>query len=147
MLDLEHLAGALARRGFVVPEPHKRPKASYCCFEATLAYESWQMDITHIQLRNGRVLDVLNVIDDYSRLCVASKVLTVATSAAVVATFDEAAAQHGFPASVLSDNGAVFTASFRSARDRARDFRHHLNRLTGTFDQSRSVDVERVHPE
>jgi transposase InsO family protein len=106
----------LSRRGFVLPEPHKRPKASYCRFEASLPNECWQMDVTHVELRNGRVLDVLNIIDDYSRLCVASKVVTVATSAFVVATFYEAAGEHGFPASVLSDNGAVFTASFRGDR-------------------------------
>src|ERR1700728_1069425 len=74
------------------------------------------MDMTHVTLKNGRVVEVLNVIDDYSRLCVASRAFVVTTAADVVATFYEAAAQHGFPAAVLTDNGAIFTASFRGDR-------------------------------
>jgi len=38
------------------------------------------------------------------------------TSADVVRVFHDAAAQHGFPESVLSDNGAVYTASYRGGR-------------------------------
>ena len=106
----------LKRRGFIVPEPHKRPKSSYTRFAASLPNECWQMDVTHVTLRNGRVVEVLNVIDDYSRLCVASRVFSVTTAADVVATFHDAASHLGFPASVLSDNGAIFTASFRGDR-------------------------------
>ena len=38
------------------------------------------------------------------------------TAALVVTTFYESAARYGFPASVLSDNGAIFIASFRGDR-------------------------------
>jgi Integrase core domain len=74
------------------------------------------MDVTHVSPKNGRTFEVLNVIDDHSRLCVASRAFPVITAADVVATFYDAAARHGLPASVLSDNGAVFTASFRGDR-------------------------------
>jgi hypothetical protein len=74
------------------------------------------MDVTHVSLRNGRSVEVLNVIDDHSRLCLASRVFPVVTAADVVATFYEIAQEYGFPASVLSDNGAVFTASYRGDR-------------------------------
>jgi transposase len=37
----------LRRRGFVVPEPHKRPRSSWARFEATLPNECWQSDVTH----------------------------------------------------------------------------------------------------
>lgn len=74
------------------------------------------MDVTHIELGSGRVAEVLNVIDDHSRLCVATRAFRTTTAADVVATFYEAAAVHGFPASVLSDNGAIFTASARGDR-------------------------------
>ena len=60
----------LYRRGFITPEPHKRPRSSYVRFEATLPNECWQMDMTHVQLANGRVVEVLNLVDDSSRLCV-----------------------------------------------------------------------------
>ena len=106
----------LTRRGFITPEPHKRPKSSYVRFEAALPNECWQMDVTHVALKNGRSVEVLNVIDDHSRLCLASHAFAVTTAADVVTTFYEIAQQYGFPASVLSDNGAIFTASFRGDR-------------------------------
>jgi transposase InsO family protein len=106
----------LTRRGFITPEPHKRPRSSYIRFEAALPNECWQTDMTHVLLKNGCSVEVLNVIDDYSRLCVASRAFAVTTAADVVTVFYETARQYGFPASVLSDNGAIFTASFRGDR-------------------------------
>ncbi len=106
----------LTRRGFIVPEPHKRPRCSYIRFEAALPNECWQMDMTHYALSSGEGVEILNVIDDYSRLCVQSKAFPVTTAADVVQTFYEAAGQYGFPQSVLSDNGCIFTASARGDR-------------------------------
>jgi hypothetical protein len=59
----------LRRRGFIVPEPDKRPKSCYTRFEARLPNECWQVDITYVALRNGHVVEALNLIDDHSRLC------------------------------------------------------------------------------
>jgi transposase InsO family protein len=103
----------LRARGFVTPEPHKRPKSSYVRFVADLPNERWQMDITHMVLAGGAEVEVLNVIDDHSRLCVASVVRRIFKAVDVVTTFHEAAGHYGRPASVLSDNGAVFTAASR----------------------------------
>ena len=106
----------LTRRGFITPEPHKRPRSSYVRFEAALPNECWQMDVTHVSLKNGRSVEVLNIIDDHSRLCLTSRAFAVTTAADVVTAFYEIAQHHGFPASVLTDNGAIFTASFRGDR-------------------------------
>jgi transposase InsO family protein len=106
----------LKRRGFIVAQPHKRPRSSYVRFEAALPNECWQMDVTHVTLRNRRVVEVLNIIDDHSRSCIASRAFGVITAADVVTTFYDAATTSGFPASILTDNGAVFTASFRGDR-------------------------------
>jgi transposase InsO family protein len=103
----------LTRRGFVTPQPHKRPKSSYVRFAAEQPNERWQLDITHVQLADGTDVEILNVIDDHSRLCVASHARRVFKAADVVCTFEQAAAAHGFPASMLSDNGAVFTGGYR----------------------------------
>lgn len=103
----------LKARGFVAPEPHKRPKSSYRRFEAGLPNECWQMDMTHLVLANGADVEVLNVIDDHSRLCVASVARPVTKAVDVVTTFHKAAGRWGYPASVLSDNGAIFTAEAR----------------------------------
>jgi transposase InsO family protein len=103
----------LVRRGFVNPEPHKRPKSSYIRFVADLPNECWQQDTTHVLLADDTDVEVLDVIDDHSRLCVAAHARAITKAADVVATFHDAAAQYGYPASVLSDNGAIFTAESR----------------------------------
>jgi hypothetical protein len=82
-------------------------------FVADLPNECWQMDITHVFLANGAEVEIFNIIDDHSRLCVASRALRIYKAIDVVTTFHEAAAQWGYPASMLSDNGAVFTAAPR----------------------------------
>ena len=64
-------------------------------------------------LANGREVEILNVIDDHSRLCVASVALRVFKAIDVVSTFYKAAGTWGLPAAVLSDNGAIFTAASR----------------------------------
>jgi transposase InsO family protein len=103
----------LRRRGFVTPQPHKRPKSSYIRFEAALPNETWQADVTFFELADGSKVEILNYLDDFSRVCVASKVLDVTTSPDVVATLYEAGAAWGLPASLLTDNGCVFTAAYR----------------------------------
>jgi transposase InsO family protein len=103
----------LTQRGFVTPQPHKRPKSSYVRFQADQPNERWQTDITHCRLADGTDVEILNIIDDHSRLCVASVARRVFKAPDVDAVFRQAAAVHGDPASVLSDNGAVFTGRYR----------------------------------
>jgi transposase InsO family protein len=103
----------LSRRGFVTPQPHKRPRSSFVRFEAQMPNERWQADLTHWMLADGTDVEILNGIDDHSRLLVGSDVRVVFKAADVVASFHGAAAAHGLPASLLTDNGAVFTAAPR----------------------------------
>lgn len=103
----------LSRRGFVSPQPQKRPRSSYIRFEAEQPNERWQADITHWSLSDGTTVEILNIVDDHSRLLVASDVRRVTKGGDVVASFHKAAGRHGFPASVLTDNAAVFTAGPR----------------------------------
>jgi transposase InsO family protein len=106
----------LSRRGFVTPQPHKRPRSSFVRFEAAMPNERWQADITHWQLADGTGVEILNVIDDHSRFLLASVAGGVFKAADVVAAFHAAASANGLPASVLTDNGAVFTAVPRKGR-------------------------------
>jgi len=101
----------LKARGFVTPEPHKRPKSSYIRFVAEFPNETWQADVTHVRVADDVVFEVLNVIDDHSRLCVAARVFVTTRSPDVVRTLHKAAGQWGYPASFLTDNGRIFTAS------------------------------------
>ena len=103
----------LSRRGFVTPQPHKRPRSSWRRFQAELPNECWQADTTHWALADGRDVEILNVIDDHSRLLVASRAFMTAKAADVVETFHHAASELGVPASMLTDNGAIFTAEPR----------------------------------
>ena len=68
------------------PSPHKRPKCSLIRFEASLPNESWQSDVTFYELCDGTKVEIVNFIDDFSRVCGASKVLATTTSPDVVAT-------------------------------------------------------------
>jgi transposase InsO family protein len=104
----------LWRRGFVTAQPQKRPKSSWRRFQAELPNECWQADVTHWGLADGTEVEILNVIDDHSRLLVSSRALRVAKAADVVETFHQGAASYGLPASMLTDNGAIFTAQSRN---------------------------------
>ncbi|MCA1675581.1 MAG: integrase core domain-containing protein [Actinobacteria bacterium] len=103
----------LKRRGFVTPQPHKRPKSSYVRFEASLPNESWQSDVTFWELKDGTKVEILNFIDDFSRVCVASRVLKTTRSPDVVATLYDAGRDWGLPGSLLTDNGCIYTATYR----------------------------------
>jgi transposase InsO family protein len=103
----------LKRRGFVAPQPHKRPRSSYIRFEASLPNETWQSDVTFFELKDGTKVEILNFLDDFSRLCVAAKALAVTSAPDVVQTLYEAGSAWGLPASVLTDNGCIYTAAYR----------------------------------
>jgi transposase InsO family protein len=99
----------LRARGFVTPQPQKRPKSSYRRFVADLPNERWQADMTHVELHNGDVYEVLNFIDDHSRVCIASRVMNVVKAHDVIRVLHKSAEIWGYPASLLTDNGLIFT--------------------------------------
>jgi transposase InsO family protein len=139
----------LTRRGFVTPQPRKRPRSSYTRFQADQPNERWQLDTTHWQLDGGTPAEILNIIDDHSRLLTASAARPVFRAADVVTVFRQAASQHGLPASMLSDNGAVFTGKPRGRGRVALEI--ELAALHITFRHSRAYHpqtcgkVERFH--
>jgi transposase InsO family protein len=107
----------LSRNGQVSPEPKKRPKASYTRFEADLPNQMWQTDFTHVRLTTGRDVEVLNFLDDHSRLLLAAVAYPRVTGPAVAKLFGRTVDTYGIPASVLSDNGMVFTTRFAGSKD------------------------------
>jgi len=106
----------LRRRGLVTPQPRKRPRSSMIRFEATLPNECWQSDMTHWTIAGGRGVEIVNFIDDHSRLCLASVALPVTTAVDVGRIFQDARARYGPPASVLTDNGCIYTATHRGGK-------------------------------
>lgn len=106
----------LKRHGLITPEPHKRPKASFIRFEAALPNELWQTDATEWHLADSTKVEILNLIDDHSRLCLASVALPSVKAADAVEMFYSALAEYGPPARFLSDNAAVFSGRSRGGR-------------------------------
>lgn len=106
----------LKRQGLITPQPHKRPKASFTRFMADLPNQLWQGDLTLWNLADGSQVEILNLVDDHSRLLIASEALARFKAADVLRSFLTAAKAWGFPESLLTDNGAVFTANSRRGK-------------------------------
>jgi transposase InsO family protein len=106
----------LKRRGFITPEPRKRPRASYIRFQADLPNECWQSDMTHWQLADGTGVEILTFLDDHSRLALRCELFVTVKAADVRATFERTCEHYGVPASVLTDNGAIFNGRSRGGR-------------------------------
>jgi hypothetical protein len=108
----------------------------------------WQADITQWSLKDSREVQILNLIDDHSRLFIASKGYLTVKSLDVVDVFHEAAELHGLPASLLTDNAAVFTGYYRHGKVLLET---ELERLGVVFKNSRPYHpqtcgkVERLH--
>lgn len=103
--------------GLVTPEPSKRPRSSYTRFQADQPNETWQSDFTHWTLANGTDIEILNWLDDHSRLLLSCTAHDHVTGADVVNTFTQNTNEYGLPASTLTDNGRVYTAKFGGGRN------------------------------
>jgi transposase InsO family protein len=119
----------LARAGLVVPEPRKRPRSSYVRFAAQLPNECWQSDFTHYPLADGTGTEVLTWLDDHSRRALRVTAHYRVTGPIVVAQFRAAMAEHGIPASTLTDNGMVFTTRLSGGRGGRNGLESDLRRL------------------
>jgi len=106
----------LKRNGLITPQPHKRPRSSFIRFEAKLPNETWQLDSTPWQLADGSPVEILNFLDDKSRVALASTSFPTLKASDVVRVFYSASNTFGLPASLLSDNAAVFTARSRGGK-------------------------------
>lgn len=101
------LARVFARAGDVVPSPRKKPRSAFKRFVFPAPNMCWQIDATQWPLAGGRRATVFQVIDDHSRLAVASLVAWGETSEAALEVIRRGIAAHGVPQRVLSDNGAA----------------------------------------
>jgi len=127
------IARTLTRQSLVEPQPKKRPKASYIRFAANQPNETWQSDFTHYRLTdgspNGRDVEIITWLDDHSRYALHVTAHPRVTGRIVVETFRETATQHGYPASVLTDNGMVYTTRFSGGRGGRNGLETELQRL------------------
>jgi transposase InsO family protein len=150
----------LRRRGFVTPQPHKRPRSSWIRFEAQLPNECWQSDVTHWDLADGTEVEIINVIDDHSRLAVGSRAVALATSMKALEVFVDAGTRWGLPEALLTDNGCVYTTWHRGGPNVMQtellalgvDYRHSRPYHPQTcgkverFHQTQKVFLAKQHP-
>lgn len=84
-------------RGSLVP-PVSRPN------------ERWSIDFMHDRLANARTIRTLNIVDDFTRECLALEVGFSFGSADVLRAFETIAFERGLPGTVRFDNGSEFTS-------------------------------------
>ncbi len=79
------------------------------------AGQHWAMDFMRDTLANGRSFRTLNIVDLFTRECVAIEVDTSLPSARVVRVLDQVAEQRGWPEAIVVDNGPEFAGQVLDA--------------------------------
>lgn len=70
----------------------------------------WSYDFVADRTRDGRAFRILNVIDEYTRECLASMAERKITASDVIGYLADLFLKHGLPEHIRSDNGPEFTA-------------------------------------
>ena len=73
--------------------------------------QRWSLDFVSDSLSCGRRFRILNVIDDFSRECLAAVVDTSLSGERVARELDRIAEMRGYPCMVVSDNGTELTSN------------------------------------
>ena len=107
------LARIFRQAGVARVEPKKKPRAAYRRFVYPAPNACWQLDGTEYVLTGGRKCVIFQLIDDHSRLAVASHVAWGETADGAITVVDKAIAAHGVPQRLLSDNGVALNPSRR----------------------------------
>lgn len=104
------------REGLKVP--HKQPKRGRLwlndgsCVRLRAEYPNhvWSYDFVHDRTHDGRTYRTLNIIDEFSKECLAIRVKRKLSSIDVIDVLTDLFILRGPPAYIRSDNGAEFTA-------------------------------------
>ena len=127
-------------------QPRKRPKA-YKRFERDVPNDLWQIDATRTHLQDGTEVWIVDALDDHARFLLAARAC-VSPSTAAAWAFEEAAARHGMPRQLLSDNGLCFTGRLHG---RVVDFERRIRSLgivlinSGPYHPETLGKLERFH--
>jgi len=81
--------------------------------------ERWSADFVSDQLANGRRFRVLNIVDDYSRVCVGQLTEFSIPGERMVRYLDQLAQARAMPSTLVLDNGPEMTSKamfFRAQR-------------------------------
>lgn len=74
------------------------------------ANERWSLDLVFDQLADGRRFKVLNIVDDYSRVCVGQVVDTSISGTRIVRCLEQLRETRGLPGGIVMDNGPEMTS-------------------------------------
>ncbi|MFD4328562.1 integrase core domain-containing protein [Nocardioides sp. NPDC058538] len=116
------LARAFAAAGVSKPEPRKRPRAANRRFVYPAPNCCWQIDAFAWSLRDGTVVAIHQVLDDHTRMAVATLVADGETAKAAVQVVSTAVRRWGVPQRVLSDNGLAFNPTRRGFTGKLVDY-------------------------
>ena len=117
VLSTSTIRRILHQAALIVPEPRKRPRSSYIRFQAAQPNEMWQSDFIHWRLADDTDVEILNWLDDHSRLLLSCSAHAPVSGDVVVSVFLELVKEYGTPASTLTDNGSVYTSRFTGGRN------------------------------
>jgi putative transposase len=78
--------------------------------QLTEANQRWSMDFVMDSIADGRRFRTLNIVDEFTRECVAIEVDTSITGLRVVRVLEQLSRTRGLPAEIVVDNGTEFTS-------------------------------------
>lgn len=146
--SIASLARIFRERGVAKKEPRKKPRAAFQRFVYPAPNACWQLDATEYTLKTGVKCVIFQLIDDHSRLAIASLVAKGETSTAALQVVQQGIATHGAPQRLLSDNGVALNPSRRGYSG---DLVKYLNTLGVTaitgkpYKPTTQGKVERIH--
>jgi len=116
------LARYFQAAGTVVPEPRKRPRSAQRRFVYPAPNCMWQIDSFDWSLADASPGVVFQIVDDHSRMALASLAARGETSGAAIEVVTTAMDRWGIPVKFLSDNGAAFNPTRRGHTGRLVEF-------------------------
>jgi putative transposase len=110
----EHRFRRIYRELALQVRPRRKRKVNYVrgnvVAPVTRPNERWSIDFMHDRVGNHRSIRSMNIVDDFTRECLALDVAYSFGSADVIRAFENIAFERGFPTTIRFDNGSEFTS-------------------------------------
>ena len=92
--------------------PYKKNKREWKFFRAESPNDMWQIDIKGPFLIDGKRMNALLILDDYSRFLVSLHLFKSITTDVVTQALDQCISTYNSPGKILADNGPQFRDTF-----------------------------------